>query len=132
MLVEKGELEPDTRLRLLDTTFFELLKMKSIRIDLLYYNDKMFVYREPSSDSFPVSSLHLLNDDAFEENEFFEEKALLIEIASDNKRQSLKEKLESTNVEIKDNEKKPVKPIMFGLFLPVVLKLQEEQVPAIP
>jgi hypothetical protein len=80
-LIEKGELEPEMKVKLGTYDFNELTSVQSINIDLLVYAENDYKYHPPIPYKFELKSFNLLRSVNYTENDFFYESAYIADLA---------------------------------------------------
>ena len=79
-LIEKGDLEPEMKVKIGTFDFDKLATLDSIIINMLVYNEDEFKHQKPIHNRISLKSLNLLKKNNYKENDFFYEPALIINL----------------------------------------------------
>jgi hypothetical protein len=80
-LIEKGDLEPEMKVKLGTFDFNELNGIQRIIIDLLVYAETDYKYHAPIHYVFETKQINLLRSANYSENDFFYENAYIVDLA---------------------------------------------------
>jgi hypothetical protein len=97
---ERGELEPEMKLELGSFTYNDLSAYQSMVIDLSFFNEREYKEHQPIHYKVYFNTLHLLNNESFRENDFFDEPAIIIDLLHSPKNEN--------KIPIKNEDKKPI------------------------
>jgi hypothetical protein len=100
--IARGELEPSIMVKIGTFSVTQLFEYTALNISLLPFNIKAFEEISPLSVSFDWTTLNLTAESQFKENEYFEDKALIIDILQfqdfRNKKELLSKKLDKLEI----------------------------------
>lgn len=80
-MAEKGDLEPEMKVNIGEYDYDELVKVNSIIIDFLVYNENEYKYHLPINQRISLKTISLLKKTNYKENEFFYENAYIIDLS---------------------------------------------------
>ncbi len=83
-LIEKGDLEPELKVKIGTFDFSELISLDSIVIDIIIYGNNEYPIQLPIHFNLNMKSLDLLHPGNYKENDFFYEPALLFDLLNAN------------------------------------------------
>lgn len=81
-LIEKGTLEPETKVHIGKFSYIEMLKIDCFVIDLLYYNEDSYKQQLPLHFELMHKDIPFLKEQNYKENDFFYDNAFIIEVAN--------------------------------------------------
>jgi hypothetical protein len=98
-VIDKGELEPETKVTLGNYAYRELLAFEAIVLDILFFAEKEFEAQDPVHYRINLKSLNLLREGLYVENDYLAEHAYIVDLLKENR--ETKERVSKT-AEIKD------------------------------
>ncbi|MBN2347277.1 MAG: DUF2027 domain-containing protein [Bacteroidales bacterium] len=76
--IATGTLEPETKIRIKTYNQTEISKIKQLFLQALYFGTGSFISQIPENESFDLDGLQFYKESIYKENDFFNEKALLL------------------------------------------------------
>jgi hypothetical protein len=103
-LIEKGDLEPEMKVKVGEFSYKELILNNSIIIDFLVYDENDYKRQLPFSQTIDLKTLNILKNSNYKENDFFYENAYVTDLSVFSEEHILE-------IEIKDKKKKPIENV---------------------
>ncbi len=128
-LIEKGELEPEMLVKVGTFSIDQLLENQGLSISIIPYNKKAYQFRNPLHVLLDWETLNVTNIQAYVDNEYFDDRAYIIDLVefetAEMQREKLTTTLPRTEITKKDTKKQIIELEEVDLHIDKLVSAEE-------